>query len=62
MIEDKLFEDCYRIADKYETNLLQVLMQYSSIEIDYKRKMVDVPYDVLIRETEVYFKEELDKQ
>jgi hypothetical protein len=59
MIEDKLFEDCCALADKYETNLLCVLERYTDIEMDYKRQMTNVPYEVLIQDTEKYFKNKL---
>ena len=53
-IVDELFEDCNKIADKYETNLLTVLELYTTLEQKYQN--INLPYKTIINKTEQHFK------
>ena len=59
MVIDRLFDDCYALSQKYETNLICVLEKFTDVELSYKRLMTDVPYEVLIKRTEEYFSNKL---
>lgn len=57
-LEDKLFEDCCKIADKYETNLLTVLGVYANVESDHKGQS----YESLIASTKLRVKHDFIKR
>lgn len=60
MTIDYLFKDCEAIADKYESKLIDVVIEFTRIEHKYMSQMIYIPYPDLLRETEDYFKSKLD--
>lgn len=60
MIED-LFKDCEKIAETYDEHLINVVVEFTRIEFGHKHQMTDVPYEILLSETEQHFKNKYQK-
>lgn len=53
---ENLFKDCEEIAKKYEKHLIDVVIVYSHIELEYKAQMIDLNYDEILQKTEQFYK------
>jgi hypothetical protein len=60
MIDD-IFSDCEIIANNYEEHLINVLIEFTRIELKYKQQMTSVPYNIILNDTNKYFKDKYDK-
>ena len=58
-VVDKLFEDCHRIAEKYETNILTVLECYTNFEMRHQNNL---DYKTIIGRTEQSIKDRFYRQ
>ena len=56
MTLDYLFQDCEVIADKYEQHLIDVVIEYARIELDYKKQLTSLKHEVILELTDIYFK------
>ena len=66
MTIDNFFKDCESLAEKYEKHLLDVIIEYTRIELDFRKQMIDLSHEDILRLTGQHYQklsdERYDKQ